>query len=155
MTLETLHHVPPVLLARARAMRGDSAPAERKLWQCLRNRQLCGYKFRRQQPLAPYVADFFCAEARLVVELDGESHGEREAYDARRTKRLTRGGLHVIRFENDDVYNFLDAVLEEILRECERLAPHPSVNNAQDTDRAGRGENRPPSPLAGEGGGEG
>ena len=68
------------------------------------------------------------------MELDGDSHGEREAYDASRTKRLNRGGLHVIRFLNDDVYRFLDAVLEEILRECERLTP---------------------SPLEGEGGGEG
>ena len=115
-------------------MRHAPPRAEEKLWWCLHNRQLCGYKFRRQQPLAPYVADFFCAAGKLVVELDGESHGEREQYDASRTVRLTRGGLHVIRFQNDDVFKFLDAVLEEILREVERLTP---------------------SPLVGEGGGEG
>jgi len=115
-------------------MRHESAPAEEKLWWCLRNRRLAGYKFRRQQPLAPYVADFFCAETKLVIELDGESHGERYEYDERRTQRLTRNGLHVIRFENHDVFHFLDAVLLEILKECERLTP---------------------SPLAGEGGGEG
>jgi very-short-patch-repair endonuclease len=155
VTLETRHHVPLVLLERARAMRHEAAPAEQKLWQCLRNRQLCGYKFRRQQPLPPFVADFFCAEATLVVELDGESHGERQAYDARRTKRLTRDGLRVIRFENDDVFRFLDAVLEEILRECERLAPHPAVDESQSSHQVGSGERRPPSPLAGEGGGEG
>ena len=155
MTLQTRHHVPPVLLERARAMRHEAAPAEQKLWQCVRGRQLCGYKFRRQQPLPPYVADFFCAEAKLVVELDGESHGERQAYDARRTQRLVRGGLNVIRFENDDVFHFLDSVLEEILRECERLASHPSVSDAQHTNNTGSGEHRPPSPLAGEGGGEG
>jgi very-short-patch-repair endonuclease len=155
VTLETRHHVPPVMLARARAMRHTAAPAEQKLWQCLRGRQLCGYKFRRQQPLAPYIADFFCAEVKLVVELDGESHGEREAYDAQRTRRLVRGGLNVIRFENDDVYQFLDTVLDEILRECEQLAPHPSVDEPEHTVSAGSGEPRPPSPLAGEGGGEG
>ena len=153
--LATRHHVPSVLLARARAMRHESAPAEQKLWQCLRNRQLCGYKFRRQQPLAPFIADLFCAEAKLVVELDGGSHGERQAHDARRTQRLVRGGLTVIRFENDDVFHFLDAVLEEILRECERLSPRPSVNHPQHINTAGSGERRPPSPLAGEGGGEG
>ncbi len=155
MTLETRHHVPPVLLARARAMRHDGAPAEQKLWQCLRGRQLCGFKFRRQQVLGRYIADFFCAEVRLVVELDGESHGERQEYDARRTKRLEREGLHVIRFENDDVFSFTDAVLEEILRECERLSRPSSVNRQQHTTNAGGGEPRPPSPLAGEGGGEG
>ena len=155
MTAETRHHVPPVLLERARAMRHEPAPAEQKLWQCLRGRQLCGYKFRRQHPLPPYVADFFCAEAKLVVELDGESHAEREAYDARRTTRLTRGGLNVLRFENDDVFHFTDAVLEEILRECERLAARSAVSDAANAEPVGGGERRPPSPLAGEGGGEG
>jgi very-short-patch-repair endonuclease len=155
VTAETRHHVPPVLLARARAMRHESAPAEQKLWQCLRGRQLCGYKFRRQQPLPSYVADFFCAEAKLVVEPDGESHGERAAYDARRTARLMRGGLRVIRFENDDLFHFTDAVFEEILHECEQLAPPSSLNQPQHANNAGSGEPRPPSPLAGEGGGEG
>ena len=133
MNVETQHHVPPVLLERARAMRHE-------LWQCLRGRQLFGFKFRRQQPLGRYIADFFCAEVKLVVELDGESHGERQAYDERRTKRLMQGSLNVIRFENDDVFHFLDTVLEEILKECERLQ---------------HAERRPPSPLVGEGGGEG
>src|SRR5207248_2238440 len=114
-------HVPALLLERARAMRHESAPAAEKLWWCLRNRRLGGYKFRRQQPLVPYVADFFCAQAKL----DGESHGERREYDERRTKRLTRNGLRVIRFENDDVFRFLDAVLLEILRECQRFSPSP------------------------------
>src|SRR2546421_9040094 len=112
MGLAVRHHVPPVLLERARCMRHEPAPAEQKLWWCLRNRKLCGYKFRRQQALGPYVADFFCAEAKLVVELDGESHGERYEYDQRRTKRLTRDGYHIVRFENDDVFRFLDAVLQ-------------------------------------------
>ena len=134
MALDSRNHVPPPLLERARAMRQEPAPAEEKLWWCLRNRSLCGYKFRRQQPLAPHIADFFCPAAKLVVELDGESHGERYEYDERRTTRLTRDGLHVIRFENDDVFRFLDAVLQEILKECSRLTP---------------------SPLEGEGGGEG
>ena len=134
MAVDSRHHIPPPLLERARSMRHEPAPAEEKLWWCLRHRRLCGHKFRRQQPLAPYVGDFFCAAAKLVVELDGDSHGEREAYDAARTERLTRGGLHVIRFQNDDVFRFLDVVLEEILKEVERLTP---------------------SPLVGEGGGEG
>jgi very-short-patch-repair endonuclease len=136
MSSDERHHIPPLLLERACEMRHEPAPAEEKLWWCLRNRRLAGYKFRRQPPLAPFVADFFCAETKLVVELDGDSHGDdgREAYDASRTRRLNRNGLHVIRFENDDVFRFLDAVLIEIPNECQRLTP---------------------SPLEGEGGGEG
>jgi very-short-patch-repair endonuclease len=85
---ESRKHVPPVLLERARAMRQNPAPAEKKLWACLRDRQLGGFKFRRQQPVAPYIGDFFCAACKLVVELDGDSHGVRGPYDARRTVRL-------------------------------------------------------------------
>jgi very-short-patch-repair endonuclease len=103
-------------------MRHEPAPAESKLWQCLRNRQLGGFKFRRQTPLAPYIADFYCVELALIVELDGDSHAERAEYDERRTRRLVRDGLHVIRFLNVDVYSHPDAVLTEILGECERLA---------------------------------
>jgi len=122
--------IPAELLKRAREMRQNPAPAEAKLWQCLRNPQLGGFKFRRQTPLPPFIADFYCAECRLVIELDGDSHADNEAYDARRTKRLERDGLKVIRFLNTDVQSHLDAVLTEILGECERFAgsksPHPN-----------------------------
>jgi very-short-patch-repair endonuclease len=114
--------VDPVLLDRARAMRHDPAPAEQKLWACLRSRQLGGFKFRRQQPIEPFIADFFCFELKLVVEVDGDSHATRETYDASRTKYLERDGCHVIRFMNEDVFWHLDAVLDEILSECERLS---------------------------------
>src|SRR5213594_4320948 len=109
--------VDPVLLERARAMRHEPAPAEQKLWSCLRNRQHGGFKFRRQHAIAPFIADFFCFELKLVVELDGESHGDRAAYDANRTKYLERDGCRVIRFVNDDVFWHLEAVLVEILTE--------------------------------------
>jgi very-short-patch-repair endonuclease len=109
------------LLAHARAMRHDAVSSEHKLWQYLRDRQLGGFKFRRQHPRPPFIADFYCAEAKLIVETDGDSHADREEYDASRTVRLTRDGLHVIRFVNDDVHRHLDVVLEEILQECERL----------------------------------
>jgi len=118
------------LLSFARKMRHESVTTEFQLWQCLRNRQLNGFKFRRQHPKPPFIANFYCAEVKLVVELDGDSHSEQQTYDASRTLRLERDGLHVIRFVNDDVHRFLDAVLEEILRECESLAdrnhPHPN-----------------------------
>jgi very-short-patch-repair endonuclease len=119
MHRERRHNLPPLLLERARELRHARIPAEMKLWQCLRNRQLGGFKFRRNQPLAPFIADFFCAEANLVVELDGASHGPRIIYDARRTIRIERDGNSVIRFANEDVLYHLDAVPEEILAECQ------------------------------------
>ena len=128
--------IPPKLLQVARQMRHEPAPAEARLWQCLRDRQLSGYKFRRQRPVPPYVVDFCSVAARLVVELDGDSPADQVAYDARRTVRLERDGWHVIRFVNEDVRWHLDAVLDEILRDCERLdrrapsepqAPAPSL----------------------------
>jgi very-short-patch-repair endonuclease len=119
MTPQRRHNLPPLLLDRARQLRRSRIPAEMMLWRCLRNRQLGGFKFRRNQPLAPFIADFFCAEVSLVVELDGGSHGPRIIYDARRTDRLNRDGNAVIRFANEDVIHHLDAVLEEILAECE------------------------------------
>ena len=100
-------------------MRKHPAPAERKLRQLLRDRQLDDFKFRRQHRIVDYIADFYCHEVGLVIELDGESHGERTEYDAKRTRRIRRAGCDVIRSENDDVFRFTDAVLEEIWRECD------------------------------------
>jgi very-short-patch-repair endonuclease len=118
--MSTTHLIPAETLARARELRQDAAPAETKLWWCLRNRRLGGYKFRRQHPVAPFIADFYCSEADLIVELDGDSHAINETYDAARTKRLERDGYRVIRFTNSDVGKYLDAVLLEIFEECER-----------------------------------
>ena len=110
------------LLERAREMRLKMAPAERLLWFCLRDRRLGGFKFRRQVPIGPFVADFYCAECTLIVESDGASHFERQQYDADRTAWLTDHGHSVVRYENQDVYEFLDSVLSAILDECERRA---------------------------------
>src|SRR4051794_38983571 len=99
-------------------MRHDPTPAESKLWSGLRNRHLAGLKFRRQTPRSPFVADFYCAEMKLIVELDGGSHNERETYDQRRTKILERDGCRVLRFINDDVNHHLDGVIEAIAKVC-------------------------------------
>ena len=129
------HKVDPKLLDRARAMRHEPAPAEQKLWRCLRDRQLNGFKFRRQVGFGRYIADFYCPRCSLIVELDGDSHSEREAYDVRRTADLEGQSVGVIRFVNTDVFDHLDSVLEAILSECEtrstsapqsRPSPQPS-----------------------------
>jgi very-short-patch-repair endonuclease len=120
----------PVVLERARAMRHDLVPAEQRLWRSLRDRQLGGYKFRRQVPLGAFVADFYCHATKLVVELDGDTHTGREASDEVRTMLLERSGYHVVRFYNTDVFDHFPAVLEAIYSECERLStpapPHPN-----------------------------
>ncbi|MFL6652895.1 MAG: endonuclease domain-containing protein [Sulfurifustaceae bacterium] len=117
----------PTVQQRARIVRNQATDAERYLWQRLRKRQMGGYRFRRQVPIAEYVADFACLEARLVIELDGGQHEERKAYDARRDARIAAHGLKVLRFWDDDVFRTLDAVLDEIWRALE-MAAAPSLS---------------------------
>ncbi|HLC75910.1 MAG TPA: DUF559 domain-containing protein [Candidatus Peribacterales bacterium] len=108
-------------IGRARLLRkAQFTIAERLLWEELRGRRCNGIKFRRQVPLEPFIADFLCAEAHLVIELDGESHKGREAYDARRTKFLAQHDFRVMRFRNDDVIEDIDTVLKRIVAEVEK-----------------------------------
>jgi len=100
----------------ARKLRREQTDVERKLWFALRSRQFAGFKFRRQQPIGPYIADFVCFEAGLVIELDGDQHGSDDsvAYDERRTLFLQKVGFDVIRFPHREVNNSLDNVLDAI-----------------------------------------
>ena len=96
----------------------DLTKAEKILWEALRNRRLNNCKFRRQHALENYVADFYCHEAKLVIELDGGIHGEQEQkeYDRDRTSVLKEDGLKVIRFKNEEVVSNLEVVLDKIRR---------------------------------------
>jgi very-short-patch-repair endonuclease len=102
------------LRAHARQMRSHPTPAERRLWRCLRQKQFKGYKFRRQHVVGQFIVDFYCAEARLVIELDGESHRYTGEHDAFRQAVLEGLGLRVLRFANDDVMKSLEFVLAAI-----------------------------------------
>jgi very-short-patch-repair endonuclease len=82
----------------ARALRKQPTDAEQRLWFQLRRRQLHGVKFRRQQPIGPYIVDFICFERRIIVEVDGGQHAEQAAYDAKRTRFLEQQGYCVLRF---------------------------------------------------------
>ena len=93
-------------------MRAEPTFAERVMWDRLRNRQLAGLKFRRQVPIGPYIADFLCKEAGLIVEFDGPNHDA--AYDAKRDGWLRAHGYRVLRFPNNDVGNRLHEVLATI-----------------------------------------
>jgi len=101
----------------ARRLRRNATIPERMLWNRLRGGRLAGLKFRRQQPIGPYIVDFFCHEVGLVVEVDGRTHDERVKEDSRRDAFLReQQGLQVLRVSNDDVLNETEAVLIAILR---------------------------------------
>ena len=100
----------------ARKLRREQTDVERKLWFALRDRRFHRFKFRRQQPIGPYVADFVCFEAKLVIELDGDQHGQvsNEVYDRARSERLKADGFRVIRFWNHELIENFDGVLDAI-----------------------------------------
>ena len=130
-----------VKTSRARELRSRMTDAERKLWFALRDRRFANFKFRRQVPLGPFIADFVCYDARLVVEVDGGQHAESQS-DQRRDQWFAANDFVVRRFWNNDVLKNLEGVLISILETLHAQTPHP--------DRAKRGR---PSPARGEGDG--
>ena len=113
---------PPSLLDHARSMRQAPTPAEHKLWQALRKRQTGGMKFRRQVPLGPFIADFYCSAARLVVEVDGISHIDSRT-DARRDAWMKSQGIDLFRISNHDVPSNLEGVVVAIQRRAASTPP--------------------------------
>ena len=109
----------------ARQLRKNLTDAERRLWSALRYRQLGGWKFRRQAPIGPFVADFVCFERKLVIELDGAQHLEQLESDGDRSSWLVGQGFCVVRFPNHRVFEELDDVKEEIWRALGGT-PHPN-----------------------------
>ena len=96
-------------------MRREATPPERALWACLKSDQLLGAKFRRQCVIGPYIVDFACrSPVKLVVEIDGETHGAQSEYDAKRTDYLASRGYRVVRFSNRDVLRNREDVLATI-----------------------------------------
>lgn len=113
--------VPPKLLNFARQLRRQQTNAEQLIWQLIRNRNLSGYKFRRQHPICGYILDFYCYDVKLAIELDGggHNHDEQRLYDDERSRRLGREGIRILRLWNHDVLNATEDVLEEIYRQLE------------------------------------
>jgi very-short-patch-repair endonuclease len=124
-------------LVKAKRLRREMTDAERKLWSILRGSQIEGAKFRRQQPIGPFIADFVCQERRLIVEADGGQHAD-SASDARRTTFLEGKGYRVLRFWNNDILCNLDGVARLIAAAV--ATPHPARTSRES-----------PSPSRGEG----
>ncbi len=107
---------------RRRILRKNATPAERVLWECLRNHRCAGRRFRRQHSIGPFIVDFYCHSARLVVEVEGSVHDDpwRAEYDARRHRYLIHTGVQVLYFSNEDVIYATEAVLSVIAQHVSR-----------------------------------
>lgn len=90
---------------KAKELRKESTPAEKHLWKLLRNRNILGFKFRRQHPIYRFIADFYCDEAKLIIEADGGIHQleDNKQYDAEREEAITSLGITVLRFTNEEI----------------------------------------------------
>ena len=100
--------------ARARELRKDLTPQEKRLWDRIRRGQLNGMHFRKQHPYNIYILDFFCFKANLAIEVEGKIHLRRKEYDKERTRFLESTGLEVLHFRNEDIENRIDWVIEII-----------------------------------------
>ena len=100
----------------AQILRKNETKAEKILWDKLKNKQLLGYKFRRQHPICQFIADFYCHKAKLAIEIDGSIHNlpEIKEKDDGKTYEIERFDITVIRFINEEIYSNIDSVLEKI-----------------------------------------
>ena len=112
--------------SRARALRRNQTDAERRLWSRLRNRQISGFKFKRQFPIGPYIADFVCLQTHLIIEVDGGQHLEQQIRDTLRAAFLGRLGYRVLRFWDNDVLLRTDVVVASIQTALIGPSPPPS-----------------------------
>jgi very-short-patch-repair endonuclease len=153
----------PLPTKRSRQLRNNATPAERKLWNVLKNRQLCGVRFNRQVVIWPYICDLVARSAKLVIELDGGQHGLTIAYDDARTVFLEAKGYRVLRFWNNDVLENLEGVVRTIERALKNTPPaRAGGEEVRSTDGEGlsfskatcppplaSGESTPPAPAGG------
>jgi very-short-patch-repair endonuclease len=109
-------------LDQARVLRKNETAAEQRLWACLRAKRLNGFKFVRQQVIGPYIADFACRSACLIIEVDGATHSSAAEieYDQRRSTFLESEGWRILRVGNDAVFNNLNGVCDTILLALEK-----------------------------------
>jgi imidazole glycerol-phosphate synthase subunit HisF len=104
------------IMKRASRLRKDQTSAEKIIWQRLRRRQIGGLRFRRQHPINSFIADFYCHEAKIVIEIDGGIHDDQEQKqkDIARQEIITDFGIKVLRFKNEEIFNDIDSVIKTI-----------------------------------------
>lgn len=143
MTQTRKNDVPPKLRSFAKEQRSMQTRAEDLFWQQVRAGRFYGYKFKRQVPIAPYIVDFLCAAAKVVVELDGPPHEnpEQRAHDQARDAFLRKQGFQVLRFSNDMMLGNGKLVLEAVRNAIEaELGPSPDLLRRPPSPAEGRGE---------------
>ena len=119
---------PQYVVEIARKLRLGMTEAEQTLWSRINKRQLDGFRFRNQHPIGRYIADFYCHELKLIIEIDGGIHNERKEYDENRDFFLEAGGYTILRFTNNQVTSEINSVLEIIrtkAREISISSPPP------------------------------
>jgi very-short-patch-repair endonuclease len=123
----------------AKILRRRPTDAEKRLWRYLRGKQLEGFKFRRQEPIGNYMADFVCYEKRIIVEVDGSQHGKEK--DSERDQWFEGQGFKVLRFWNNEVLKNTQGVLEAITKALlDSTSPNPSDRSTERSRRSrGRG----------------
>jgi very-short-patch-repair endonuclease len=110
LTRMTKKYIAPETIGRAQTLRRDMTDAERKLWTILRDSSVDGFAFRRQVPIGPFIADFVCHKAKLIIEVDGGQHDLDSIREATRAEFLEREGYQVLRFWNNEVLSNLEGV---------------------------------------------
>ncbi|PIS40444.1 MAG: hypothetical protein COT26_03265 [Candidatus Kerfeldbacteria bacterium CG08_land_8_20_14_0_20_43_14] len=120
--------------SKRQSLRNNMPKAEIILWSYLKNRQLEGFKFRRQQCIGPYIVDFYCPTVKLAIEIDGESHFSNTAmlYDLKREKFIKQYKINVLRVLNTDVYNNINGVLQIILDALNQISSHTTPGPSSD-----------------------
>jgi very-short-patch-repair endonuclease len=121
------------MIERAQQLRTSSTPGERRVWSILRAKRLAGLKFRRQHVVGNYIADFVCLPARLIIEVDGDTHGDDEAAvrDAKRTAEIEHCGYRVIRFWDHYVLNDTDGGVHDAILEALMASALPETEKAR------------------------
>jgi len=133
----------PKLKQLARNLRNSSTLAEVLLWRELKGKKMKGYDFHRQKPLDNFIADFFCSELSLAIEIDGSSHDEKIEQDEKRQKRLETLGVRVLRFSDFDVKRNLSGVVMAIEEWIDAHGHTPSPSQEGDRDGQTRNKNVP------------
>jgi very-short-patch-repair endonuclease len=132
-------HVSYEMHERAKELRREMTPAEKILWERLRADKLNGLHFRRQQIIDGYLADFYCHQHSLIVELDGGIHDLQKDYDAERAAYLIARGFHIIRFKNEEISGNLSVVLKRIVEACSLCdSPFPAGKGAGEIGQENR-----------------